>query len=336
MIARRKLGRTNINISELGFGGAPLGDLYAHLDDRQAIDAVRTALDAGIRYVDTAPLYGHGLSEHRIGTAIRSVHRSSLVLSTKVGRWMSPAGGEWDREGYAGGLPFAAHLDYGYDGTLRAIEQSLQRLGTNRLDIVLIHDVDRRNHGDRLDQRFREAIKGAWHALRRMREEGVIGAAGIGVNEAEICLRFAEACDLDCVMLAGRYSLLDQGALHTFLPVAEKRGIGVLLGGVFNSGVLATGAVPGATYDYAPASAAILERVKRIEAVCTRHGVALPVAAIHAVRHHPAVASVVLGATSPAEVSRNLASWNASVPADLWAELKQEGLIDRDMPVDRA
>ncbi len=244
MIARRRLGRTTIEISELGFGGAPLGDLYTHLDDGQAIAAVRSALEAGIAYVDTAPLYGHGLSEHRIGTAIRGVDRASLVLSSKVGRWMSPARGAWDRGGYAGGLPFAATLDYSHDGTMRAIEQSLLRLGTDRLDIVLIHDVDRRNHGDRLDERFHEAINGAWPALRRLREEGVIRAAGIGVNESEICLRFAEACDLDCVMLAGRYSLLDQGALHTFLPVAEKRGIGVLLGGVFNSGILATGAIP--------------------------------------------------------------------------------------------
>jgi D-threo-aldose 1-dehydrogenase len=332
-IATRTLGRSGLAVAELGFGAAPLGDLYALLDDVLAIEAVTAAVQAGCTLIDTSPLYGHGLSEHRVGTALRRVGRERVVLSSKVGRCLTPARGAWDREGYLGGLPFTATLDYGYDATLRSIEQSLLRLGTDRLDIVLIHDLDRRNLGDQFDAHVETAVAGAWRALARLREEKVIGAAGIGVNESEICVRFAERCDIDCVLLAGRYSLLEQGAADAFLPLAEQRGIGVLLGGVFNSGILATGAVPGAKYDYAPASEPLLARVRAIEAVCARHGVSLPVAAIHAVRQHPAISSVVLGAVTPAEVARNLASWAATPPADLWAELKHEGLIRPDMKV---
>jgi D-threo-aldose 1-dehydrogenase len=336
MIAQRKLGRSALTVSELGFGAAPLGDLFGLIDDEAAIAAVSAAIESGMTLIDTSPLYGHGLAEHRVGTAIRRAGRDRVVLSTKVGRWMSPARGAWDREGYAGGLPFAATLDYSYDGTMRSLEQSLLRLGTNRIDIALIHDVDRRNHGDAVDQRFREATSGAWKALDQLRSEGVVQAIGIGVNEVEICLRFAAECDMDCLLLAGRYSLLEQGALAELLPLAEARGIGILLGGVFNSGILATGAKPGAKYDYADASPAILARVANIEQVCARHGVALPVAAMQFVKHHPAIASVVLGAVTPAEVARNRAGWDIAIPPGLWQDLKTEGLIDAHAPTGEA
>lgn len=332
MIAQRKLGRSGLSVSAVGFGAAPLGDLYRLLDDKLAVEATEAAINAGMTLVDTSPLYGHGLSEHRVGTAIRRAGRDNVVLSTKVGRWMTPARGAWDREGYAGGLPFAATLDYSYDGTLRSLEQSLLRLGTDRVDIALIHDVDRRNHGDALDQRFAEAVNGAWKALARLRDEGVVKAIGIGVNEVEVCLAFAEQCDMDCLLLAGRYSLLEQGALDALFPLAQTRGIGILLGGVFNSGILATGPVTGAMYDYAPAAPGILGRVRQIEATCHRHGVTLATAAMQFVRHHPVVASVVLGAVTPAEVERNLAGWASAVPADLWQELKTLGLIDPRSP----
>jgi D-threo-aldose 1-dehydrogenase len=332
-IALKPLGRTGLMVSELGFGGAPLGDLYRLLDDEAAIAAVVAAVEAGITLVDTSPLYGHGLSEHRIGAALRRVGREKVVLSTKVGRVMSPAQGVWDREGYAGGLPFAAAIDYSHDGALRSIEQSLLRLGTDRIEIALIHDVDRRNHGAALEARFQEAVAGAWKALVRLSEEGVVRGIGIGVNEAEICQRFAERCDLDCVMLAGRYTLLEQGALETFLPVAEARGIGVMLGGVFNSGILATGPIPGAMHDYAEASPAIRARVERIAELAWRHGVALPIAAMHFPRFHPAVASIVLGAVTPSEVERNLSGWQSAVPPALWADLKAAGLLLPAAPV---
>jgi D-threo-aldose 1-dehydrogenase len=330
----RPLGRTALMVGALGFGCAPLGDIYGRLDEATAVDAVTAAVDGGMSLVDTSPHYGNGLAEHRVGAAIRRFGRDRIVLSTKVGRWMTPSSAPPRWGGFAGGAPFAPTIDYSYDGALRSLDQSFLRLGTDRIDIVLIHDVDRRNHGDGVDERFREAVGGAWKALARLREEGAVKAIGIGVNETEICLRFAEVCDLDCVLLAGRYSLLEQGALDAFLPLAQQRGIGVLLGGVFNSGILATGSVPGAKYDYADAPAPVLKRVRRIEAVCARHGVPLPVAAVAFARAHPAVSSVVLGAVSPAEVRRNLAGWATPVPAALWDELRADGLIRADAPTD--
>lgn len=331
-IRKRRLGRTSLDVSELGFGTAPLGDLYARIDERDAIDAIVRSVESGLTLIDTSPHYGNGLAELRVGAALRRVGRDRVVLSTKTGRWMTPTREAPAWGGFSGGAPFAPTLDYSYDGTMRSLEQSYLRLGTERLDIVLIHDVDRRNHGDNVDDRFREAVSGAWKALAKLREQGAINAIGIGVNEAEMCMRFAEVCDLDCVLLAGRYSLLEQGALDAFLPLAERRGIGVLLGGVFNSGILATGARPGAKYDYADAPPPLLGRVGRIERICQAHGVPLAVAAVHFARLHPAVSSVVIGGVSPAEVERNLAGWTMPVPAELWAELKAESLIRRDAP----
>ncbi len=331
-IARKSLGRTSLQVSALGFGCAPLGDLYGPLDEATAVDTIVAAIESGMTLVDTSPHYGNGLAEHRVGTAIRRVGRERIILSTKVGRWMTPSSEPPKWGGFKGGAPFAPTIDYSYDGTMRSLEQSFLRLGTERIDIALIHDVDRRNHGDEVDARFGEATAGAWKALASLREQGVIKAIGIGVNEADICMRFAEVCDLDCVLLAGRYSLLEQEALDTFLPLAEKRGIGIILGGVFNSGILATGAIPGAKYDYDNAPEPVLARVRRIEAVCKAHGVSLPVAAVAFVRFHPAVSSVVLGGVTPQEVARNLAGWNTPVPTALWDDLKSQGLICRDAP----
>jgi D-threo-aldose 1-dehydrogenase len=330
----RALGRTGLSVSSLGFGGAPLGDLYTALDDATAIATVEAAATAGITLFDTAPLYGRGLSEHRLGTALRRRPRSSFVLSTKVGRVYVPAPlGVAATEGYAGGLPFEGRFDYGYDGAMRSIEHSLLRLGLASIDVALIHDIDPWTHGDDADARFREALGGAWRALEALRSQRVIRAAGIGVNDAGVCLRMAQEADIDCVMLAGRYSLLEQGALDAFLPFAERRGIGVLLGGVFNSGILATGARPGAHYNYRPAPPDVLARVERLEAVCRAHGVALPHAAIQFPLAHPAVASVVLGAVTPAEVARNVAACDAPIPHALWRDLVAEGLLRADAPV---
>lgn len=331
-IAHRSLGRTGLMVSELGFGTAPIGDLYGKLDETVATDTVAYAIESGMSLVDTSPHYGNGLAEHRVGTAIRRAGRERVVLSTKTGRWMTPSHTPPNWGGFLGGAPFAPTLDYTFDGTMRSLEQSFLRLGTDRIDIVLIHDVDRRNHGDAVEQRFKEATAGAWRALERLRSEGVVKAIGIGVNEAEICMRFAEVCDLDCVLLAGRYSLLEQNPLDNFMPLAKERGIGVLLGGVFNSGILATGAIKGAKYDYADAPGDVLERVRRIEAICSAHKVPLPTAALAFARLHPAVSSVVLGGVTPAEVSRNMASWSKVVPDDLWAELKMDGLLRADAP----
>ena len=244
VLPRRVLGRTGLQVSVLGFGTAPLGDLYARLDDGTSIATVERAFELGINLLDTSPLYGRGLSEHRCGTAIRRVPRQDIVLCTKVGRWMDPFHRPSDSSGFVGGQPHRAVVDYSYDGTMRSVEQSLLRLGTDRLDLLLIHDVDVWTHGaEAIEDRFREAMAGAYVALDKLRGEGVVAGIGIGVNEAEMCVRFAQAGSFDTMLLAGRYSLLEQPALTHFLPLAQQQGIAVLLGGVFNSGILATGAV---------------------------------------------------------------------------------------------
>jgi D-threo-aldose 1-dehydrogenase len=330
----RPLGRTGLSVSSIGFGAAPIGDLYALLDDGDAIAAVSAAHRAGITLFDAAPLYGHGLAEHRCGTALRRFARDSFVLSTKVGRWLDPHRGRGDGSGYAGGFPHGAVIDYSYDGTMKSIEQSMLRLGVDRIDLLLIHDVDAWTHGEAaVETRFAEAMNGAYRALDRLRAGGVIKAIGVGVNDAAICERFAHAGDFDVMLLAGRYSLLEQPALEGFLPLAQAKGIGVLLGGVFNSGILATGATADARYNYGPAPGPIRERVRRIEAVCAAHGVALVDAALQFALAHPAVASVVLGAVSAAEVERNIASSMRPIPAALWGALKAEKLLPADVPV---
>ncbi|MEO8486564.1 MAG: aldo/keto reductase [Betaproteobacteria bacterium] len=332
-LQRRTLGVRGPEVTVLGFGGAPLGDLDALLDDPTAIATVEAALAAGIRLVDTSPLYGRGLSEHRIGTALRRHPDASAVLSTKVGRTYAPAPrGVAHDDGYAGGLPHESRFDYSYDGALRSLDQSLLRLGVAKVDVALVHDVDPWTHGDAAPARQREALAGAWRALADLRASGAVRAIGIGVNDADVCERFAHEADLDCVLLAGRYSLLEQPALDRFLPLAQQRGIGVMLGGVFNSGILATGPVAGARYNYRLAPPDVLARVAAIQRVCEAHAVALPHAAIAFALGHPAVSSVVLGAVSPDEVRRNAAMLAHPVPAALWRDLKSERLLRDDAP----
>ena len=334
--AKRKLGSSPLRVTQLGFGGAPLGDLYERLDEAQALGAVASAYEAGLNLFDTAPLYGYGLSEHRVGHALRQRPRDDYVLSTKVGRWLKPEDpARIDRGQWRGGLDFQPVYDYGYDATLREVEQSMQRLGLSRIDILLIHDVDVWTHGSRAacDARFAEAMEGAYPALDRLRAEGTIKAVGIGVNEADMCARFARAGDFDCMLLAGRYTLLEQGALDEFLPLCVERNIGLMIGGAFNSGILATGPVPGAKYNYQEAPAHVLDRVRKIEAVCQAHQVPLAAAAVQFPLGHEKVASVVIGAVSPAEVRRNVTTMGLEIPAALWRDLKGEGLLRPDAPL---
>jgi D-threo-aldose 1-dehydrogenase len=232
-----------------------------------------------------------------------------------------------------GASPFEVAFDYSYDGALRSLEHSLQRLGTNAIDIVLIHDVNRRWQGDLVEQRYREAMEGAHRALCDLRAAGTIKAFGVGVNDCDILLRFAADGDFDCFMLAGRYTLLDHTALDALMPECERRGIAVLMAAPFNSGILATGARPGATFFYADAEHEIVERTRRIEAVCATHQVAIAAAALQFPLAHPAVASVVTGMRSKDEVVANLAHCRATIPSEFWIELKKEGLLDRDAPV---
>lgn len=330
----RPLGRSGLKVTTLGFGGAPLGDLYAHLDEASAVATVEAALAAGVNLIDTSPLYGHGLSEHRIGAALRRSGRKDVVVSTKVGRVAEPFAGRGNGSGYLGGLPHGLHFDYSYDGAMRSLEQSALRLGVDRLDIVLIHDVDVWTHGQSaIEARFREAMDGAYRALDKLRAAGSVRAIGVGVNEAEMCERFARAGDFDTMLLAGRYSLLEQPGLASFMPLAAEKGIGLMLGGVFNSGILATGPVAGAKYNYQPAPPQILTRVAAIEAVCNRHGVPLRRAALQFPLGHPAVASLIMGAVKPEEVVDQVTELSAPIPAALWTELKTEGLLGADVPV---
>ena len=332
---RRQIANTDLSVTQLGFGGAPLGNMYDAIEERTATDTVRTAFEVGIGLFDTAPLYGHGLSEHRVGEALRHYQRDDFVLSTKIGRLLKPTPADQvDGQIFQGTLPFSFHYDYSYDAVMRSFEDSLQRLGMHRIDILLIHDVDIWTHGSQeaSDQRIHEVMTGGYKALLKLREEGVIKAIGAGVNEWQICQTLAEQGDFDCFLLAGRYTLLEQAALDSFLPLCEQRKISVIIGGPYNTGILATGAIAGAYYNYQPAPAEIMAHTAQIEAVCQRYNVALASAALQFPLAHPAVASVIPGARTPDEIKRNVEIFSASVPADLWQELKAEGLLREDAP----
>jgi D-threo-aldose 1-dehydrogenase len=334
-IATRTLGRTGLDVSVLGFGSAPLGDIYEVLDDKTAIDTVETAAEAGVTLFDTAPLYGQGSAEHRVGTALRRRPKGSYVVSTKVGRLLTPApGGRIRTSRYVGGLEFNVTDDYSYDGAMRSFEHSLMRLGLPAVDVVLIHDADAWTHGPEAGpQRFREAMSGAYKALVKLRAEGAVRGIGLGLNDPVYMARYLREGDFDCFLMAGRYSLLEQPALAEVLALAAEKNVGVILGGVFNSGILATGPIQGARYNYAPAPPEIIAKVQTIERVCAAHGVALATAAVHFPLGHPAVSSLALGAVSPDEVRRNVAAMTTKVPAALWADLKAERLLDEAAPV---
>lgn len=331
--ARRPLGRSGLEVTAYGFGGAPLGNLFRTVPRADAEALLEAVWAAGFRFFDTAPFYGFGLSERRLGDVLRDKPRGDFVLSTKVGRVLKPNPGDHPaRADYVGALPFEPVYDYSYDGVMRSFEHSLQRLGLDRVDVVLMHDIGRVTHGDAHEETFRVAMDGGARAMDELRRSGAVSAIGLGVNEWQVCEAAMDHLDWDCFLLAGRYTLLEQEALASFLPRCEKAGASIVVGGAFNSGILATGPVPGARYDYAPASAEILERVGRIEAVCRRHGVALPAAALAFPLTHPAVACVIPGMASPRELDANLALLAAAIPSALWADLKAEGLMRPDAP----
>ncbi|MFO7170233.1 MAG: aldo/keto reductase [Chloroflexota bacterium] len=307
-LTTRPVGRTSIQVTRVGLGTAPIGNLYAPISDEQAVSVVKAALAAGVNLVDTAPLYGAGVSERRVGAALRDVPRERVVISTKVGRLVEPDGS----------IPF----DYSRDAVLRSFEESLKRLGVDRIDILHIHDPD---------DHERQALDEAFPTLAELRAQGVIGAIGAGMNQWQMLERFARNADFDCFLLAGRYTLLEQTSLE-FLELCRSRGIGVFLGGVFNSGILATGPRPGAKYQYADAPPEIMERARRLEQVCQRHGVPLATAAVQFAAAHPAVTALVLGAVTPQEFEANLRSLEAAIPTALWEELRAEQLIHPDAP----
>jgi D-threo-aldose 1-dehydrogenase len=329
----------SLAFSALGLGTGPLGELFTLLDEKTSIATVEQGFASGIRYFDSSPHYGNGLAESRLGAGLRHAPRDEIVVSTKIGRIMNPFVKRPEpvkgaiSPGFAGGFPHAAAFDYSYDGTMRSIEHSLLRMGLDRLDIVLIHDCDVWTHGaEEAGPRFKEAMAGAYPALDKLRGEKVVKAIGFGINEADTCVRFAKAGDFDVAMMAARYSLLDQSGLEEFLPLAQEKNMGVMLAGVFNSGILATGSRPDAKFNYAAAPAPIVEKVKKIEEVCRAHNTTIRQAAIQFAMAHPAVVSVVLGAVAPDEVKANVHDASVSIPKGLWSDLKSAGLLDPAAP----
>ncbi len=321
----------------LGLGGAPLGNLFAPVSNDEARALVQAALVSGCRSFDTAPHYGHGLSERRLGEALRGSPRPALVVSSKVGRLLTPdTAAPREAYSYVDLPPFRQHWDYSASGTRRSVEDSLQRLGLARLDVAYVHDPDVATHGDRAPQVLRQVLDETLPALRQLQTEGLVGAIGLGTNDVAVVMDVLREADLDVLMLAGRYSLLDHSALPGLLQLCVARGVRVALGGVFNSGILATGtrggAAGAATFNYAPAAAQWLERTARIEALCDSHGVALRAAALQFVLAHPAVDIVMLGARRVAEWQDAQAMLAQAIPPGFWAALRSEGLVPDDAP----
>jgi D-threo-aldose 1-dehydrogenase len=309
-------GKNSLQVTNLGFGTAPIGNVNT-VSAADAEATIQYAYEQGIRLFDSAPLYGRGESELRIGRALRGVPRSSYVISTKIGRVLNA-----DRSAFV--------YDFSYDGVMRSFEGSLKRLHTDHVEIVLVHDPD----ADTVDHE-QDALDGAFPALRDLRRQGVIKAIGAGMNQWQMEQRFAQQADPDVFLLAGRYTLLEQTSLG-FLNLCKKKGIGIFLGGVYNSGILATGPKETAQYNYANAPTAVLEKARKINAICERHGVPLNRAALHFARAHPTITSLVVGAVKPAEVEANVAALGASIPIELWQELRMAGLIEADAPAPTA
>ncbi|WP_298435396.1 aldo/keto reductase [uncultured Jannaschia sp.] len=331
-----RLGNGGLTFTKLGFGTAPLGNLYRAITDDEADAILDRAWAAGVRYYDTAPLYGLGLSETRLNRFLRDKPRDDYVLSTKVGRYLLPATPE-TRDGHGKWFEVPNRnevYDYSYDGVMRSLESSFERLGVDRIDILFAHDIDVPNQGSRanVDAKVAQLQAGGYHALEQMRKDGAITAFGAGVNEWEVCQQLAESGDYDLFLLAGRYTLLEQEALTSFLPLCEARGIGIVTGGPYNSGILATGPKPGAFYNYEVAEKPVLDRVAAIERVCQSHGVRLVDAAFQFPLLHPCTVSVVPGGQGVAEMDGNLAAARAEIPAALWSDLKSEGLMREDAP----
>ena len=318
------LGRGGLRVSALSLGTAPLGNLFAPVAEDDAAAAVQSALGAGLTYVDTAPHYGLGLAERRLGRLLAGLPRDRFVVSTKVGRLVRPlAPGETaDPEGFADTPPAKRVWDFSGDGVRRSLEESLERLGLDRVDIVLVHDPD---------DHEREAYEQAFPALAELRDQGAVTAIGAGMNQVGMLTRFVRDLDLDLVLVAGRYSLLDQRALAELLPACAARGTAVVVGGVFNSGLLADPR-PGATFDYAPAAPQLVDRALRLAEVCARHGTPLRAAALAFPFGHPAVTSVLVGARSAAEVEDAVTCFAWPVPEALWADLVATGLLPDHVP----
>ncbi|QGZ63725.1 aldo/keto reductase [Paraburkholderia acidisoli] len=332
---KRRIGRTALAVTALGLGTAPLGGLYRDLTEDEAQATVEAAWQAGIRYFDTAPHYGHTKAEHRLGAALRRYPRDEFVLSTKVGRRFVPRTHAYDgSEGWQDPLPFEAIYDYTRDGILRSFEDSQMRLGMVEIDMVLVHDIGRFTHGDRNAHYWRQlADEGGFRALDELRAAGAIKAIGFGVNEREVILDAMREFDIDCALLAGRYTLLEQAPLDDLLPECERKGVSILLGGAFNSGILARGLLGDLKFNYGAAPREVVERVAQLDTVCRAYDAPLAAAALQFPYAHPAVATVLNGARSADEVRENVASFETRLPRELWLALREKGFVDSRAPL---
>jgi D-threo-aldose 1-dehydrogenase len=319
---RVRLGRTGLEVTRLGLGTAPLGGLFQPLADDEAHRVVDAAWSAGIRFFDTAPQYGNGLAEQRLGAVLSTKPRHQFVLATKVGRLLR-AGAPPQSDTFPGAPPLNPVFDFSYDGVMRSVEESVTRLGIDRIDILHIHDPD---------EHFAEALSGAYTALDRLRNEGTIKAVGAGMNQAEMLASFAREANFDCFLLAGRYTLLDQVGLKELLPLCVERGIAIIAGGVFNSGILADPR-PGTHYNYTAAPDELVQRAAEIKAVCERQGISQKAVAIQFPLGHPAVQTVLTGCRSVDEVNENVEAFQTPIPAAAWQDLKAEGLLAAGAPV---
>lgn len=324
-----RIGKTDVKITRLGLGAASIGNLLKEVSEEDAQAIFEAAFEAGILYIDTAPFYGCGLSECRVGKALESKNRDDYVISTKVGRLIRP-GRRTGSEIYDGGKPYylanlemCSRFDFSYDGVMKSHEESMERLGLDRVDILHIHDPD---------DHFDSAVKGAYRALDDLRSDGTIKAVSAGMNQWELLSQFMDYGDFDCFLLAGRYSLLDQSALTEFLPKCVEHDVSIILGGVFNSGLLADPR-PGITFNYVEAPQYIIDHAIRISRVCEAHGVPLKAAALQFPLAHPAVACVLTGVSSVSELEENKRLFNYPIPESLWRDLETEGLLPEEAPV---
>ncbi|MAN24717.1 MAG: aldo/keto reductase [Gemmatimonadetes bacterium] len=323
----RILGSSGLAVTRLGLGCAAIGGLYGDISDDQATQVVKKALDLGLNLFDTAPLYGLGKSEQRLGDGLKGTKRDDYVLASKVGRLLEPNDGQTNNSIFENEPPLKIKFDYSYDGVMRSLDASLERMGVDRIDIVHIHDPD--NH-------WQEAIEGAYPALEKLRSEGTISAVSAGMNQWEMLSDFAREGDFDCFLLAGRYSLLDQSALHELLPLCVEKNIGIMAGGTYNSGILAKGARPGATYNYSEAPTDIVQKASAIEAIATRHNVNIKAAASQFVFAHPAITCIIPGTRQPERVEENFNLLTHTIPTDFWTELRTEKLIDPVAPLPKS
>lgn len=334
----RKIGKTGLQVPVLGFGAGSMGNLYHAVSDEEARNTLSSAINSGMKLFDTAPRYGAGLSERRVGDALRPLAKSDYVLSTKVGRLLRRdphAKIDEMRHGFLTPMPFEAHYDYTYDGIMRSYEDSVQRLGLADIDILLIHDIGAVTHGDQDAYYYDQLVSSGYRAVDELRTNGNIKAVGLGVNETAICERVMDIGQFDCFLLAGRYSLLEQESLDSFLPKCLDHGASIILGGPYNSGILASGVKGASTpmYNYEPAPQDVIDKVALIEDVCTAHGVTLAAAALQFPLGHEAVATVIPGLGSEKRVAQTIDLFNEKIPSDFWSQLKEQGLIRANAPV---